>query len=148
MTNDHNARNRMSRERLAALVSRLGDRDITVEAGWTAAALLGHLAFWDGFAFARLDKHLREGAPLELGSEKVADHINAAAMAQWHDTPIAVAGRRAIAAATAIEGMVAGVPAEVVERVKSLGKPFIVDRSAHRKEHLDQIERALREERG
>jgi DinB family protein len=144
MTDDHNARNRRSRERLTALVASLGDRDATVEGGWTAAALLGHLAFWDGFAFARLDKHLREEAPLDLGSEKIADHINAAAMAEWHDTPTAVAGRRAIAAAMAIEGMVAGLPAEVLERVKALGKPFIIDRSAHRKEHLDQIERAMR----
>lgn len=146
MTNDYNARNRMSRERLVALVSRLGDRDITVDGGWTAAAVLGHLAFWDGFALARLDKHLRDGAPLELESEKLADHINAAAMDQWHDTPIAVAGRRAIAAATAIERIVAGASAEVVDRVKSLGieKSYILDRSAHRKEHLDQIERALR----
>lgn len=144
MTNDHNARNRMSRERLEAVVSRLGNRDLTVDGDWTAAGLLGHLAFWDGFAFARLDRHLRDGAPLELGSEKLADHINAAAMAQWHDTEVAVAGRRAVAAANAIEGVVAKVPAEVVDRVKSLGKPFILDRSAHRKEHLDQIERALR----
>ena len=134
----------MSRERLEAVVSRLGSRDLTVDGDWTAAALLGHLAFWDGFAFARLDRHLRDGAPLELGSEKLADHINAAAMAQWHDTGVAVAGRRAVAAANAIEGIVATVPPEVVDRVKALGKPFILDRSAHRKEHLDQIERALR----
>ncbi|MDP9276129.1 MAG: hypothetical protein M3O99_11115 [Chloroflexota bacterium] len=146
MTADVNARNRTSRERLVAVVARLGDRDVQVDGGWTAAGLLGHLAFWDGFALARLDKHLREGAPLELGSEKIADHINAAAMPQWHDTPTAIAGRRAIAAATAIEESVAGLPAEVLDRVKALGvgKTFIVDRSAHRKEHLDQIERALR----
>jgi hypothetical protein len=146
MTADVNARNRTSRERLVAVVARLGDRDVKVDGGWTAAGLLGHLAFWDGFALARLDKHLREGAPLELASEKIADHINAAAMPQWHDTPTAIAGRRAIAAATAIEESVARLPAEVLDRVKALGigKTFIVDRSAHRKEHLDQIERALR----
>jgi hypothetical protein len=146
MTADVNARNRTSRERLVAVVARLGDRDVKVDGGWTAAGLLGHLAFWDGFALARLDKHLREGAPLELASEKIADHINAAAMPQWHDTPTVIAGRRAIAAATAVEASVAGLPAEVLDRVKALGvgKTFIVDRSAHRKEHLDQIERALR----
>ena len=117
-----------------------------MEGGWTAAGLLGHLAFWDGFALARLDKHLREGAPLELGTERISDHINAAAMPQWLDPPTAVAGRRAIAAATAIDERVAGLPADVLDRVKALGiaKAFIVDRSAHRKEHLDQIERALR----
>jgi hypothetical protein len=143
MTSDHNARNRMSRERLAAVIARLGDRNVPLEGGWTAAGILGHLAFWDGFAFARLDKHVREGAPLELGSEKLADHINAAGMAQWHDAPTAVAGRRAIAAATAIEGLVSGLPAEVLQRVKALDAPFIIDRSLHRKEHVDQIERAL-----
>ena len=144
MTSDVNARNRTSRERLVAVVARLGDRDVPIEGGWTAAGLLGHLAFWDGFALARLDKHLRDGAPLDLGIEKIADHINAAAMPQWLDAPTAVAGRRAIAAATAIEGSVAGLPDEVLNEVKALGKAFIVDRSAHRKEHLDQIERALR----
>ena len=144
MTSDVNARNRTSRERLVAVVARLGDRNVPIEGGWTAAGLLGHLAFWDGFALARLDKHLREGAPLEVGSEKIADHINAAAMPQWLDAPTAVAGRRAIAAATAIEASVAGLPAEVLDQVKALGKSFIVDRSEHRKEHLDQIERALR----
>jgi hypothetical protein len=144
MTADVNARNRTSRERLVAVVAQLGDRDIKIEGGWTAAGLLGHLAFWDGIALARLDKHVREGAPLELQTEAIADHINAAAMPQWLDTPTAVAGRRAIAAATAIEASVAGLSAEVQGRVKALGKAFIVDRSAHRKEHLDQIERALR----
>lgn len=143
MTSDHNTRNRMSRERLAELVARLGDRDVKIDGEWTAAALLGHLAFWDGFAYARLDKHLREDTPLELGSEAIADYINAAAMAQWRETSTAVAGRRAIAAAEAIEGMVKGLPADVLQQVKALGKAFIVDRSAHRKEHLDQIERAL-----
>ena len=144
MTADVNARNRTSRERLVAVVAQLGDRDVKMEGGWTAAGLLGHLAFWDGMALARLDRHLREGAPLELQTETIADHINDAAMPQWLDTPTAVAGRRAIAAATKIEATVAGLPPEVLDRVKALGKAFMIDRSAHRKEHLDQIERALR----
>ena len=144
MTADVNARNRTSRERLVAVVAQLGDRDIKIDGGWTAAGLLGHLAFWDGMALARLDRHLREGAPLELQTGTIADHINDAAMPQWLDTPTAVAGRRAIAAATKIEATVAGLPPEVLDRVKALGKAFMIDRSAHRKEHLDQIERALR----
>lgn len=144
MTADVNARNRTSRERLVAVVAQLGDRDIKIDGGWTAAGLLGHLAFWDGMALARLDRHLRQGAPLELQTETIADHINDAAMPQWLDTPTAVAGRRAIAAATKIEATVAGLPPEVLDRVKALGKAFMIDRSAHRKEHLDQIERALR----
>ena len=35
--------------RLEALVSRLGDRELSrpLEAGWTVAGVLAHLAFWD-----------------------------------------------------------------------------------------------------
>src|SRR5258705_12992772 len=117
MPADGNARNRTSRERLGAVVAQLRDREIKIEGGWTAAGLLGHLAFWDGFALARLEKHLREGAPLELGSELISDHINAAAMPQWLETPTAVAGRRAIAAAAAIELRVAGPPPDCLRKV-------------------------------
>ena len=55
MMNDHNKRNRASRDRLAAVIAQLGDRSIALSGGWTAAALLAHLAFWDGFGAARLE---------------------------------------------------------------------------------------------
>jgi hypothetical protein len=142
VTKDHNARNRASRERLAVLTARVV-RDVTVDGGWTAAALLAHLAFWDRLAVARLEKHLREGEPPISASDAVTDLTNAAGMRQWKDTPLPVAGSQAREAAAQIDELIESLPADKLDGLKALGRSFLIDRSAHRKEHLDQIERAL-----
>src|SRR4029434_7489333 len=43
------AENRAQLERLQAVVDRLSDRDLAhpMDAGWTVAGVLAHLAFWD-----------------------------------------------------------------------------------------------------
>jgi hypothetical protein len=141
---DHNARNRAARERLDALIARVGERDVVLDDGWTAAALLAHLAFWDRLAVARLEKHLREGEPPIFATDAVTDLTNAAGMWQWKATPLGVAGTQAREAAAAIDRLIETLPSDKLEGLKALGRSFLIDRSAHRKEHLDQIERGLR----
>jgi hypothetical protein len=143
VTKDHNARNRAARERLAAVIARVGERNVTVDGGWTAAALLAHLAFWDRLAVARLERHLREGEPPVFAADAVTDLTNEAGMRQWKDTPASVAGTQAREAAAAIDRLIETLPSDKLEGLKALGRSFLIDRSAHRKEHLDQIERAL-----
>jgi DinB family protein len=143
MTKDHNARNRAARERLAVVIARVGERDVTADGGWTAAGLLAHLAFWDRLAVARLERHLREGEPPVFAADAVTDLTNAAGMRQWKDTPPRVAGAQAREAAAEIDRLIEGLPADKLEGLKTLGRSFLIDRSEHRKEHLDQIERAL-----
>ena len=143
MTKDHNARNRAARERLSELIARVGDRGVTVDGGWTAAGLLAHIAFWDRLAVARLARHLRDGEPPVLAPDAVTDLTNEAAMRQWNDTPPRVAGSQAREAAAEIDRLIEGLSPDKLDRLKALGRPFLIDRSAHRKEHLDQIERAL-----
>jgi hypothetical protein len=143
MTKDHNARNRAARERLAAVIARVGERNVTVDGGWTAAAVLAHLAFWDRLAVARLERHLREGEPPVFAADAVTDLTNEAGMRQWKDTPAGVAGTQAREAAAAIDRLIETLPSDKLEGLKALGRSFLIDRSAHRKEHLDQIERAL-----
>jgi DinB family protein len=143
VTKDHNGRNRASRERLAVLTARAGKRDAPVDGGWTVAALLAHLAFWDRLAVARLQKHLRDGEPPVLAADAVTDLTNAAGMREWKDTPLSVAGAQASEAAAEIDQLIESLPADKVETLKSFGRTFLFDRSEHRKEHLDQIERAL-----
>ena len=143
MTKDHNARNRAARERLAAVVARVGERDVAIDGGWTAAGLLAHLAFWDRLAVARLEKHLREGEPPIFATDGVTDLTNAAGMRQWKDTPLRVAGSQARDAAAEIDRLIETLPSDKLEGLKALGRSFLIDRSEHRKEHLDQIERAL-----
>jgi DinB superfamily len=143
MTRDHNARNRAGRERISAVIARLGDRDQTVGDDWTAAALLGHIAFWDRLAAARLEKYVRDGEPPPTANDAITDLTNAAGMRQWKETPTRVAAAQAKDAAAAIDKLIEALPAEKLTAIKAMGRPLLLDRSIHRKQHLDEIERAL-----
>jgi DinB family protein len=146
MTNDHNKRNRASRDHLAEVIARLDKRtvDLSMPGGWTTAALLAHLAFWDGFGAARLEKYVRDREPMELGTDALTEFINAAGLAQWTATPLATAAGLATKAAEAIDRLIEGLPSDVLDQIRGLKRPRLLDRSLHRKEHLDEIERALR----
>ena len=144
MIKDHNGRNRAARERLGALIERVGERDVVLDDGWTAAGVLAHLAFWDRLAMARLERHLREGGPPVFATDAVTDLTNAAGMRQWKETSPRVAGVQAREAAAEIDRLIETLPTEKLDGLKAVGRPFLIDRSEHRKEHLDQIERALR----
>jgi hypothetical protein len=143
VTKDHNGRNRAARERLEAVIARVGNRDVMLSDGWTAAGLLAHLAFWDRLAAARLEKHLREGQPPIVATDDVTDLTNAAGMRQWKETAVGVAGTQAREAAAEIDRLIETLPADKLDGLKALGRSFLIDRSNHRKEHLDQIERGL-----
>src|SRR2546430_5873352 len=86
--NDHVARNRASRERLAALIARLGERTVVLPDGWTAAALLGHLAFWDRFAATHLQKYLRNREPMVFYDDAFFELVNAAGTPPGNATPL------------------------------------------------------------
>jgi hypothetical protein len=144
MTADLNARNRAARERLEALIARVGDRDVALDDGWTVAALLGHLAFWDRIAMARLEKYLRDREAPASASDTITDYTNAAGMRQWKDTPMRIAAAQARDSAAEVDRLIAALPADALEELKALNRPFLIERSAHRKQHIDQIERALR----
>lgn len=144
MTNDHNKRNRASRDHLAAVIARLDGRSLDLPGGWTMAALLAHLAFWDRFGAARLEKYVRDREPMEFGSDALTEFINAAGLAQWTATPLATAADLATNAAAAIDRLIEGLPSDVLEQIRAMKRPRLLDRSLHRKEHLDAIERALR----
>jgi DinB family protein len=140
---DHNDRNRAARERLAAVATRLGDRNIPLSGGWTASALLAHIAFWDRLALARLEKYLRDGETPASANDAITELTNGGGMRQWLDTPPHVAARQASDAAADVDRAVAGLQADRLRFLESLGRPFLIDRSQHRQGHLDEIERAL-----
>ena len=77
------AENDGQRERLRALTARLSDRELgrALDAGWTIAGVLGHLAFWDQRLLVLLERWEREGpsaVPRAL-DHAVVDWINDAA---------------------------------------------------------------------
>jgi len=140
------AANDEERARLNGLVERLGDDDLAhpMPAGWTVAGVLAHLAFWDARATYLVDKWAA-GRPFTPSDEEPADvdWINDAAKPLCLAMPPRTAARVALEQAALADARVAALPAEVAARIAAEG-PFNPARADHRREHLDEIERALR----
>jgi hypothetical protein len=139
----HNSANDDSRARLRALLSGL-DRDVlagTAIEGWSVAALLAHLSFWDRFTLRRWRDHLAGTVVPALGP--LDDVINDAALPIWNALPPDVAAREVLEAADAVDAFVAALPAKAVAAMLAQGRERWVLRSLHRIEHLEQIQRAL-----
>jgi hypothetical protein len=129
------------RARLEALVQRLTDAQLgtTLNDGWTVAAVLAHLAFWDHRAANLVERWQRQG----IGrSDADVDAINDAAKAQWLALPPRVAAQQAVDAARAADAALDAAP-DLVEQIVAIGYPINPSRAVHRREHLDEIERAL-----
>jgi len=143
---DHNEANRQSRTRLERLASGLDERSLRLPLGehWTLAAGLLHLAFWDRFVLERWTHAARtlRTTPQPLEDEAV-DLINDALTPLLLVAPVEVAATQAIDAARALDGFIAQMPAETVEAIRGQGRPRLIDRSLHRREHLDEIEALL-----
>jgi hypothetical protein len=144
----HDVENAETRERLRALVARLGDADLArpMPAGWTVAGVLAHVAFWDQRALALLEAWERQGVsavprPID---EAAVDWINDAAKPLC----LALAPRRAaelaVAIAEAADRKVAALSEQFVSANAAAGNPVNLRRAEHRREHLGEIEAALR----
>ncbi|MGH7323953.1 MAG: DinB family protein [Candidatus Rokuibacteriota bacterium] len=139
------AENTAQRERLRALVDRLKDEDLRrpLNAGWTVAGVLGHLAFWDERTVVLLERWERDGAaPRPLNSEDT-DWINDSAKALCLALPPRAAAQLALSVAEAADRKVASLSDDRLAANATAGRPINVLRAEHRREHLDEIERAL-----
>jgi hypothetical protein len=136
--------NRSARERLAALVGRLSDADLArrLESGWSVAATLAHVAFWDLRAAILIDRWAREGlVPSPVDDDSLNDGMR----------PLlsAIPGRRAaelaLEAAQEVDRKIEAAPPELVEAIGASGSDIDAARFEHRLEHVAEIERALAE---
>ena len=141
------ADNDAERARLRALVRRLDDEDLArpMDAGWTVAGILAHLAFWDQRIVVLLDEWTRRGPawtpPPE--EERDVDWVNDAAKPLCLALPPRVAADLAVTIAEAVDRQVAAASEAILE-ANARSSPFLNWRRAdHRREHLDEIERAL-----
>ena len=129
-----------SRERLRRFVEETSDDDLAqpVQGPWTAAALLAHTAFWDrrtAWLIRRCQQGHCEPSPVDL------DSINEPALPQWRLIPPRAAALEALDAAADIDGL---LPLLSAEQLATLRRSKVnYDRSGHRNDHLDQIERVL-----
>jgi hypothetical protein len=138
------AENAAELRRLHGLVERLSDADLArpTPGGWTVAASLAHVAFWDQRVLFWLDRWDQGKAPegLDRGDP---DWINDAGKPFLLALPPRVAARLAVEIAERVDQRVAALPDERIAANQAAGEPLLLARARHRKEHLDEIERVL-----
>ena len=111
---------------------------------WSVAGVLGHIAFWDARVLA-LSEKLERGVPFSPSDAEPedVDWINDAGRPLIHAIPPLELARLALHIAGETDARVARLP---VDRLwpRDPESPLYPVRAAHRGEHLDDVERALR----
>jgi hypothetical protein len=141
----HDVETDSERERLRSLVTRLSDRELSrsMSGGWTVAAVLAHVGFWDARAIYWLDKWAGGVEPSPYEPENT-DAINDSAKPLCLALPPRDAAQLALRLAEEADGKVKALSDAMLVKAQALESlPFNLSRAIHRKEHLDEIERAL-----
>ena len=140
------AKNDAERARLKALVARASDADLarSMPAGWTVASVLGHLAFWDQRIVTLIETWERTGAALAPIHETDVDWVNDAGKPFLLALPPRQIADMTVAIAEAVDRKVAAAPEALIAANAAAGSPLSLDRAAHRREHLDDIEKILK----
>jgi DinB family protein len=138
------AQNTAQRQRLRALADRLSEDELRrpLPAGWTIAAVLAHLAFWDQRILVLLERWERGADPRRLDAADV-DWINDSTKALCLALPPRAAARLAVSVAEAVDRTLESLPGERLAANTAAGSPINLLRAQHRQEHLDEIERSL-----
>lgn len=134
--------NMTSRQRLEARLITLSAADLarSTSAGWTIAALLAHLAFWDQRALALLQRWKAVGVD---ESPVDADAMNEAIKPLCHALEAQKAVELCLAAAAAVDGELEGISAELVAQIQASPNHFRFSRALHRNDHLQEIEQMI-----
>ena len=134
--------NTRERERVRRLVDRISDKELSLPLweGWTIAAALAHLAFWDQRALVLMKKWKISGV---VSSPIDDDVTNDSILPLCLAIPPRVAARLAVTATEAIDLELEKVHEDLISDIWQLGERFRLYRSDHRKLHLDQIESLL-----
>jgi sulfite reductase beta subunit-like hemoprotein len=137
--------NTRERERMRALVERLGDDELRrpVNEHWTVAGVLGHIAFWDGRVLSLADK-LEGGEPFSPSDDEPeeVDWINDASRPLIHAIAPREVARLALRLAEEADSRVASIAPDRMLPIDA-ESPLNPLRATHRAEHLDDIEAAL-----
>jgi hypothetical protein len=134
--------NAAERERMKTLAAGCSDAELArpLAAGWTAAAILAHLAFWDMRAITLIRKWQKEG----VGESPIdTDVVNESTRGLCLAIPPRAAAALALEKATELDGLIAALSPEWVDRIVTIGKTVHLKRFEHRNNHLDEIEKAL-----
>ena len=146
MDRSYIAENNTERERLKALVERLSDEELKrpMAAGWTIAAVLAHMAFWDARGLYLMNKWEGGSAPTKEDSEpEDIDWINDASKPLCLALQPGAAAQLALQLAEETDQRVEALSDEMLAQIETVGQPFNLSRANHRREHLDDVESYL-----
>jgi Mycothiol maleylpyruvate isomerase N-terminal domain len=136
--------NDRERRRLRDLIGRLDEQQLAqpMDAGWTVASVLAHMAFWDWRIVTTLAAWRADGSgPRPTYHDDAVDWINDSAKPIFLALSPGAATGVAIDAAEAADRAVAEMSDELLARNEELGLLVNPDRADHRREHLDELER-------
>lgn len=142
MTFDFIDPNDSSRQRLEDFINSLSPEDFarTNAHGWTVAALLGHLAFWDQRMLVLLRRWQEQGVDESpVDPDMINDSLRPICLAL---EPRATADL-CLTSAKEIDSALAAITSELYEAIRSSPNHFRFDRSLHRNDHLGEITHIL-----
>ena len=143
MTFPYARQNDESRRRLQALVGKLSEADLarTTDYGWTVAALLAHLAFWDQRMVVILQRWQADGfdpSPIDAAA------VNDALKVICHLLEPRRAMELCLSSAEAADTALAALAPELVQQIEAHAEAsetqFRMNRSLHRDGHLKDVE--------
>ncbi len=139
--------NNKERERLIKLVNEITDKELNLviyKEGWTIAAALAHIAFWDERRRVMLRIWKQKGVANSPSDENV---INDALIPLLLAIPPRKTAELAVATAEALDKEIEELPPKLVTAIEALKKPYTLNRGIHRKAHLDEIDAFLKSKR-
>ena len=144
MDTSYVAENEAELARLKAFVGRLSDADMArpVGAHWTVGVGLAHLAFWDRLWLAKFEEWERTGEVVVPRVETFVNGINDGMLPWWQAIAPARIKYEVITAAEAADSKAESLPEALVDAILAV-RPRTLVRATHRRQHLDEIERAL-----
>jgi hypothetical protein len=136
-----------ARERLRHLADSLTKEELTLilnKEGWTVAAALAHLAFWDQRRLILVLKWKQKGvspSPLEEHT------INDALVPFFLEIPPRKAADLAVSIAGELDRELEASSPDFVDELEKTGDRHALNRAVHRKIHLDEIGAMLQDKR-
>lgn len=146
MTFPYSKENAASYQRLKSLAHRLTDTDLALSTdyGWTVAALLAHLAFWDQRVLVILRRWKEEGFdPSPIDSGAVNDSLRVICHALEPRAAIDLCLVSAEAVDAELETLSSEFVQQIEEHAQATETQFRMNRSLHRDGHLNDIEALL-----
>jgi len=134
--------NNKERERLGNLVNRLSEEELnlSLDANWTVAMALGHLAFWDQWSLTLLRKSKASGI---FAANVDSNTVNDTLLPIFSAMPPRQAASLALSSAREIDKELEQAPEDLIRKIEKSAQPWRLYRSKHRKLHLDEIAAVL-----